>query len=201
MWLYYNHLPCNWPNHNGPWRLWQSCRPEHGFKLWAGLLKSSRGGRERQGGSIVLQKEGGSTIINWQKIGWWWDQWWQWLWWYLHGTTVFECLLQSVDIPEIINVTRIHSIENDFEDKNEERMTHVLILYFRYFAHTNLAATILLFVEIVIMLWEQGRPRPVLLPRQAAPAHLLEEDDDAWDQLRTSLLQLKQSGGRPEQSF
>ena len=42
--------------------------------------------------------------------------------------------------------------ENDFEDKNEERMTHVLILYFRYFAHTNLAATILLFVEIVIML-------------------------------------------------
>ena len=41
--------------------------------------------------------------------------------------------------------------------------------------------------------------QPVLLPGQATPAHLLEEDDDAGDQLGPSLLQLKQSGRRPEQ--
>ena len=43
--------------------------------------------------------------------------------------------------------------------------------------------------------------QPVLFPGEAAPAHLLQEDDDAGDQLRPSLLKLKQSGGRPEQSF
>ena len=92
------------------------------------------------------------------------------------------------------------------EDNLCERMTHVLILYFRYFAQTNLAATILLVVgsNMSDMHCHHRRLRmiqPVLFPGEAAPAHLLQEDDDAGDQLRPSLLKLKQSGGRPEQSF
>ena len=46
----------------------------------------------------------------------------------------------------------IDDVEDDFKDDlkeslYEERMTHVLILYLRYFAQTNLAATILLVVQ------------------------------------------------------
>ena len=46
----------------------------------------------------------------------------------------------------------IGDVEDDFKDDlkeslYEEMMTHVLILYLRYFAQTNLAATILLVVE------------------------------------------------------
>ena len=50
---------------------------------------------------------------------------------------------------------------------------------------------------VIIQGWEWLQP--VLFPSQASPAHLLEEDDDAGDQLRPSLLQLKESGRRPEQ--
>ena len=40
---------------------------------------------------------------------------------------------------------RIYDVKDDLcESSEEERKTHVLILYFRYFAQTNLAATILL---------------------------------------------------------
>lgn len=98
-----------------------------------------------------------------------------------------------------------YNVKDDlWESLDEERMTHVLILYFRYFAQTNLAATILLEVgschicrNFIIGGWRWLQP--VLFPGQAAPAHLLEEDDDAGDQLGPSLLQLKQSGRRPEQ--
>ena len=46
----------------------------------------------------------------------------------------------------------IGDVEDDIKDDfkeilDEERMTHVLILYLRYFAQTNLAATILLIVQ------------------------------------------------------
>ena len=85
----------------------------------------------------------------------------------------------------------------------------MLSLYFRYFAQTSLAATILLVVgschdnvknifRYIVIKGGQGWLQPVLFPGQAAPAHLLQEDDDARDQLRPSLLQLEQSGRRPE---
>ena len=76
-------------------------------------------------------------------------------------------------------------------------MTHVLILYLRYLAHTRRAATILL--RIIGMRRENNckRKQPVLLPGEAAPAHLLQEDDDSWDQVGPRLLQLKQGGRRP----
>ena len=97
-----------------------------------------------------------------------------------------------------------YNVKDDlWESLDEEKMTHVLILYFRYFAQTNLAATILLEVgschicrNFIIGGWRWLQP--VLFPGQAAPAHLLQEDDDAGDQLRPSLLQLEQSGRRPE---
>ena len=46
----------------------------------------------------------------------------------------------------------IGDVEDDIKDDlkkilDEEMMTHVLILYLRYFAQTNLAATILLVVQ------------------------------------------------------